>query len=312
MEVQDNNLISPRNLKASRRHYFYGLETASDEQVFAAWESAYGAWLGDPHAINRTYENVVKPQFAETGQTLSLIIPAYREAHRIHRSIELAKRFHAKFPLPLEVLYIVERSPDDTLQRAKEAAAGAPHIRVIDNGLRRGKGHAVRSGMARATGDIMMFADTDLSVPLHQVILFLEHLLRRQDVQVLIGQRLRLSARGPVRRTLSAAFRGVISCLGRLPATWDTQCGFKAFRRDAGHRLFEMQQTDGFAFDVELLLLARSQGYRVDSSPVLWLNDERSTVRPACDFLPFARELQRLRQRFADPASAQFHNRVRY
>ena len=73
-----------------------------------------------------------------------------------------------------------------------------------------------------------------------------------------------------------------------------------------------MQQTDGFAFDVELLLLARSQGYRVDSSPVLWLNDERSTVRPACDFLPFARELQRLRQRFADPASTQFHHRVRY
>ena len=278
--------------------------------MFAAWESAYNLWLGDPHAINRTYENVVKPQFAETGQTLSLIIPAYREAHRIHRSIELAKRFHAKFPLPLEVLYIVERSPDDTLQRAKSRGWGAA-IRVIDTRLRRGKGHAVRSGITRATGDIMMFADRSFGTATPGYIVS-QHLLRRQDVQVLIGQRLRLSARGPIRRTLSAAFRGVISCLGRLPATWDTQCGFKAFRRDAGHRLFEMQQTDGFAFDVELLLLARTQGYRVDSSPVLWLNDERSTVRPACDFLPFARELQRLRQRFADPASAQFHHRVRY
>ena len=213
--------------------------------------------------------------------------------------IQLVRQFLHEFPFNLEVIYVVERSPDDTLPLAREAARDAPGVTIHDNGPQGGKGYAVQSGMGLATGDIIFYNDTDLSVPLHQLFYFLATMVRSPETQVLIGNRRRLTTRGLWRRAISSTFHRGLSLFSRLPGSWDTQCGFKAFRRKSARRLFDLQRLHGFAFDVEILMLARSLGYCVSSETVLWLNDERSTVRPLMDFGSIARDVYALRRRFA-------------
>src|SRR5438105_2537196 len=104
---------------------------------------------------------------------LSLVIPAYREARRLPRTLEALAEICDGLGLPCEVLIVVERSPDETLEIATRFAARQAHFQVIDNPDQRGKGHAVRTGMLRARGEIVFFMDADLSVPLREVAVFL-------------------------------------------------------------------------------------------------------------------------------------------
>ena len=160
---------------------------------------------------------------------------------------------------------------------------------MIDNRVQRGKGYAVRSGMKAAAGEIIFFMDADLSVPLEEIDRFLAFFEANPEVDVLLGSRQHPESRierrqGLLRQTMGRMFNRVLRSLSLLPFR-DTQCGFKAFRRKAAGEIFALQTIDGFAFDVEVLLLAQTLGCRIRELPVRWLNSPESKVHIVQDSL---------------------------
>ena len=234
---------------------------------------------------------------------LSIVIPAYNEAGRLPRNLPAVAACGEALDLPdsYEVLVMVERSPDGTLEKAREAAAPFPRVEVVDNGPQRGKGHAVRAGMLRAAGEIVLFMDADLSTPLDEVGKFLEYFAAHPDIDVLIGNRRHADshigrAQGRVRRNLGRLFNSLVTRAGLLPGGWkDTQCGFKAFRQSAAQEIFTRQRLDGFSFDVEVLALAAGLGLRVADLPVQWYDEAATRVRLWRDGVKMLRDLQRVR-----------------
>ena len=217
---------------------------------------------------------------------LSIVIPAYREAHKIARDVQVAGEFLAGNRLSGEVIVGDDGSPDGTA----DAAARAPvppgvecRVLRLDH---RGKGHAVRQGMVAARGDYAMFADSGLCVPFGDVLPALQ-LLRNGECDIangsrkmdasIIGRRQTL-----YRRTLSRLFRWVVLHALHLPRDLtDTQCGFKVYRGDIARKLYADCTIDGFMFDLEVLIRARQRGYRFVEFPVHWSCDPDSRLRPS-------------------------------
>ncbi len=228
---------------------------------------------------------------------LSVVIPAYNEAHRLPGNLPRLVVFLDGMGLPggFEVLVMVERSEDGTVARCREAVAARPEVKVFDNEVKRGKGYAVRSGMLRATGDFIFFMDADLSTPLESIPVFLAYLNAHPENHVLIGNRRHPRsvigvAQGFIRRKLSDTFNLVVQAL-ILPGCADTQCGFKAFRAPAAREIFTRQRLDGFSFDLEILLLAKRLGLGVHDLPVDWCDEPASTLRPLRDGLKMLRDI---------------------
>jgi dolichyl-phosphate beta-glucosyltransferase len=234
-----------------------------------------------------------------TRRGVSIVIPAYAEEQRIGRAVRELRRLAAEFPRLGEVLVVVEPSADRTVEAARAAAAGDPLFTIVENPDHRGKGFSVRTGMLRAAGNIVFFMDADLSVPLAHVAPFVAHLDAHPDTSVVIGNRRHPGSiitrrQHPLRERAGRIFNHAVRALG-LSASKDTQCGFKAFRREAAQRIFTRARIDGFAFDTEVLLLARKFGFRIDELPVEWINDENTKFRPLRDGWRSFRDLLRIR-----------------
>jgi dolichyl-phosphate beta-glucosyltransferase len=224
---------------------------------------------------------------------LSIVIPAYREAQRLPETMQALSGYGRAGEGVIEVLIVVERSPDGTLEIARKLAGQQAHssmrIEVIDNGPQLGKGHAVRSGMLAAQAPIVLFMDADLSVPLAEIDTFLRYFEACPEVQVLVGNRQHPGSRITrsqtwLRRSMGQMFNRLLSVLA-LTEIRDTQCGFKAFRRETARAIFSRQRVNGFAFDVEVLMLAHQLGFVVRDLPVEWRNSPESRVSIVRDSL---------------------------
>lgn len=232
---------------------------------------------------------------------VSLVIPAYNEALRLEASIRALRAYLRYARWSLEVILVVERSSDGTLDLARRLTAGQAEFLVLDNEVQRGKGYAVRCGMLRARGDLTFFMDADLSTPLPEIDGFLAHFEAHPEVDILVGNRQHpgtaiLKHQSLVRRKMGQAFNGVLRCIAGVSLR-DTQCGFKAFRRAAREGIFSRQTLDGFAFDVEVFLLAQRLGFRWLDLPVHWANSEGSKVhlfRDSCRMLRDAFRVRRI------------------
>lgn len=216
---------------------------------------------------------------------VSIIIPCYNEARRIPDTLPRLAAYLSALPMEHEVLLIVERCPDNTLAIAQEIAAAHPGWRAIDNQVHRGKGYAVRSGMLRAKGDFACYMDADLSTEPAAIAKSIALLEKHPAASMIAGDRrdpASLVTRNPgkSRPRLSHAFnlaaRILFPCAIK---TRDTQCGFKMFRAAAARDIFGRARLDGFAFDVEVFLLARRHGHGVLAMPVRWTDAPHSTVR---------------------------------
>lgn len=232
-------------------------------------------------------------------QKVSLVIPAYNEERRLPPSLVKMVQYFKQTPYELEVLAIIEKSKDKTVEASRAVVAGDSRFQVIDNQVKRGKGYAVRSGMLRATGDVVFFMDADLSTPLDEVDAFLSHFVAHPEADVVIGSREHarsnvMKAQHPLRRNMGRIFNLFVQLLAGEGIT-DTQCGFKAFRREACEEVFSRQKLNGFAFDVEVLMLARLLGYKVEVLGVKWVNDEDSKVNIVRDSLKMLRDLIKTR-----------------
>ena len=231
---------------------------------------------------------------------LSIVVPAYNEARRLPQTLDTLRDFFREFTRTFEVLIVVERSADGTLEIAGEAARQQENFLAIDNGPQRGKGHAVRCGVLRARGGHIFYMDADLSVPLAEVGAFLAYFDAHPEVDVLLGNRQHARSRivrrqSALREGMGKTFNCLLQALG-LASLHDTQCGFKAFRRTAAQEIFSRQRLDGFAFDVEVLLLAERLGCKIADLPVEWRNSPDSRVRLVRDSLAMLRDMRRVRR----------------
>ena len=203
----------------------------------------------------------------------SVVVPAYNEAAGIAATVGRLSRYLASTPLSWEIVVVDDGSADATAVAVEALAAADAHVRLVRGG-RRGKGAAVRRGMLEAAGTWRFMADADLSMPPENIERFFAALKSADPApHVLIGSREAPGAERvgePWRRHVAGrAFNSLVR-LFLLPGIHDTQCGFKLFSAEAVTTLFPRTTIDGFAFDVEVLTLARRGGYGVREVGVEW------------------------------------------
>ncbi len=208
--------------------------------------------------------------------SLSIVLPAWNEAHRLGDAITALRSWQATGASPSEVEIIVvdDGSTDGTPEMARRAGA-----RVLVHPENRGKGAAVKTGMLAARGQHRLFCDVDQSSPISSASALQAALLAGADVAV--GTR-ELQARLRARRDFGrAALGGVFQLLtaGLGAGVRDTQCGFKMLTGEAAEAIFRRLRVDRYAFDVELLVVARRLGLAVAEVPVRWQSAAGSRVR---------------------------------
>jgi glycosyltransferase involved in cell wall biosynthesis len=202
---------------------------------------------------------------------LSIIIPSYNEELRLPATLERIAAYLLDSGRAAEVLVVDDGSKDGTAAVAEYFRIKIPTLRVVSNGVNRGKGYSVRHGMQEARGRIALFTDADLSAPIEEAGKLIDAL---DTHDVAIGSRAMdrslISVReSPFREFAGIIFNKIVRSVLWLPFV-DTQCGFKAFRRESCAILFEQQTIDRFGFDPELLYLARHHGLRAVEIPVRW------------------------------------------
>lgn len=228
---------------------------------------------------------------------LSVIVPAYNERARIGTTLrELSKALAALAP-EWEIRVVDDGSTDDTAALVARACAEDPRI-VIQREPHRGKGGAVRSGMLAARGDLRFMCDADLSMPPQEIRRFIEAVPTTADVAIASRElpgAVRI-AEPWHRHWMGRGFNWLVRAT-TLPGIHDTQCGFKMFSAAAAVEIFPRVTTDGWAFDIEALALARHLGLRVREIPVEWHYGAVSRVSPVRDAVGMTRELWAIRRR---------------
>ena len=212
----------------------------------------------------------------------SLVIPAYNERNRIEKSLRDVASWRAGRPggWDWDVTLVDDGSTDGTRGVARRVAeeTGMPLTLLVHEG-NRGKGAAIRTGVLAASGDPVLICDADLSTPLSEWTKLAERLPTHP---VVIGSRAidedLVRRRQPFYRVLLGKAGNKVIQLFAVPGIRDTQCGFKLFRGDVARELFGQARIDRFAYDVEILLLARRRGYPIAEVPVLWFNSPESKV----------------------------------
>jgi glycosyltransferase involved in cell wall biosynthesis len=230
---------------------------------------------------------------APTGTALSLVFPCYNEAERLPRTLAAHLAALPRQPGAAEVLVVDDGSTDQTFAVAQAIAAQDDRVRVIRSQPNHGKGFGVRTGVLQANGALIVFTDADGSYGPEEVARVTAALA---DAPVAIGSRPAGWATGPpARRLASRLFNRAIQALLGLPFG-DTQCGLKGFRRHAALAVFGRARLDGFAFDVELLFLARRLGLGVNEVPVRAEVRDGSKVQLMVDALGMLRDVVRVRR----------------
>ncbi len=229
---------------------------------------------------------------------VSLVIPAFNEARRIRSSLEMVQKYFGREGRTYEVVIVDDGSSDETASLVRAAQAQNPSIRLVSNDRNRGKGFSVRHGVIEARGDIVLFSDADFSSPIEESEKLLDP-IRQGQYDVTIGSRALdrtlIGVRQPwLREQSGRIFNLCVRLILGLPFA-DTQCGFKAFRREPMLPLFERMKVLGFGFDPELLYLASVDHLRIGEIPVRWNHSRGSKVSFFSDAVEMFFDLVKIR-----------------
>ncbi len=217
----------------------------------------------------------------ESQPFISVIIPAYKEGDRIGATLLGIGSYFKQKDFTYEILVVVDGSPDNTAEIARNYSLHVDHIRVIDNSENHSKGYVVRQGLLEAKGKYRLFMDADGSTAITHLEAFLPALEEGNDV--VVGSR---DIEGAFVQVHQPRYREIMGDMGNwairivlgLSSYPDTQCGFKALSARAAEVIASRMVVDRFGFDYELIILANKLGFKVKQLPVRWLNEEGSTV----------------------------------
>jgi glycosyltransferase involved in cell wall biosynthesis len=215
---------------------------------------------------------------------LSVIVPAYNEAERLPRTLERFNKYLSSTGFTYEILVALDGPSDRTREVLREMRREIPHLKVIDRPVNHGKGFTVKEGMLRAAGRIRLFTDADNSTDIAHFDKMIP--LFKDGYDIVIASRHSKDAAGAQQAVPQARYKRIVGQFGNIiirsvavPGIWDTQCGFKAFRAEVAERIFSQTTIEGWAFDIEILAVARAANYKIGIIPAYWVNDARSHVR---------------------------------
>ena len=230
---------------------------------------------------------------------ISVVIPAYNESGRILLTLSSVDKYLQDYFKGFEMIVVNDGSLDETEEVVIKAKDKIPSIKYIGYKENRGKGYAIRQGITQSICDVILVSDADLSTPIEEV----EKLLVQYDngYDIIIGSRELAESDIVIRQPWWREFMGrTFNRFVRflfLKELMDTQCGFKLFKGDIGREIFKRATVDRFAYDVEILYLARKAGYKIKEVPIRWNNSPDSRVRPMRDSFQTAIDVLKIRFR---------------
>lgn len=220
-------------------------------------------------------------------KSISIVIPAYNEEKKLSRTLKELKNFLEKRDDVKEIIFVNDGSTDNTEKILLEESRKNSWLRVVSYPINKGKGFAIKKGMLSSVGDVVAFTDADLAYSFSN----LEEALRESDNHdVVIGSR-KLAGDKSVnrqkffRKIAGKSYSFIINALLNHKII-DTQCGLKVFNRNAVKEIFTLQRINGFAFDTEILVIARFKGFKIKEIPAMLDKDHlngRSSVNLLTD-----------------------------
>ncbi|NOY61037.1 MAG: glycosyltransferase [Calditrichaeota bacterium] len=233
---------------------------------------------------------------------LSIVIPALNESRKIAQDVKAAAEFLQQQNLEGEIIVVDDGSSDDTTQVARHAGDSIQaSLRVLHFKEHHGKGFAVKNGIIASKSQFVMFADSGLCVPYSNVLKGLS-LLQNNSCDIAHGSRKLPESiiRRPQplgRRIISKLIHWVLIIWLRIPANLtDTQCGFKIYKGDLARELYKQCISNGFLFDIEIIIRALKSGKRIREFPIEWTADPDSRLSPAKNFIGVLSELFALKK----------------
>lgn len=216
---------------------------------------------------------------------LSVIIPAFNEESRLPKTLDSVYGFLSGRGRSFEIVVVDDGSHDNTADVVIEYSKNHPEVRLLSYQPNKGKGHAVRVGMLAGKGDLLLIDDADGSSPIEEVERLEDAIANGADIA--IGSRAKPDPSRKVdalvhRKFIGNTFNAIVQSLV-LPGFYDTQCGFKMFKRQVARDIFGVNRIDGFGFDVEVLYIAKIRGYKTEEIAINWANMEGSKVNVLVD-----------------------------
>lgn len=226
---------------------------------------------------------------------LSIIVPVFNEERRLSRCLDSLLKF-SQVQGSVELIVAEDGSTDGTLKIAEEYASRNSKLRVMHSPIRLGKGGGIWNGIKMSNGELVMFMDVDLSTSPDQILSLIDAI--NQGADLAIGSRAlpesRLTkGRALSRSLLSSGFNLLFRVLFRLDIR-DTQCGFKMMKRRVAEDLAQLVKTNGFAFDVDLIVKAHDRGYKIVEVPIVWTPAEGSKINLRRHTIEMARDMLEL------------------
>jgi dolichyl-phosphate beta-glucosyltransferase len=233
---------------------------------------------------------------------LSIIIPVFNEGHKIESDLDAALHFIKEQEITCEIIVVDDGSTDNSLNILKEHSEFNPGIiNVLNYQPNRGKGYAVKQGILMARGDNIAYLDSGNCVPYSELMKGMA-LIGNKKADIAHGSRhLKQSKivipRKWYRSFFSFIFTKFIKLNMHLPKyLTDTQCGLKLYRRDAAHFLYNQCQTEGFLFDIEIIIMATLKGYKIVEFPIVWTPDPDSRLKLLPQFFLIFKEIHAIKK----------------
>jgi dolichyl-phosphate beta-glucosyltransferase len=228
---------------------------------------------------------------------LSIVIPVFNEGKKIEKDIRQAAQFLSSQKMTGEIIISDDGSTDDTLYFLKKVEIEPPFsLKILDNKNHRGKGYAVKAGILESSGDLVVFIDSGSCVSYSDLLPGI-NMIRTGQCEIAHGSRFMKDSKITrkkqwYRRIMSSAFRKFIHLWTEIPENLtDTQCGLKIYKKEAAFELYGLCITEGFMFDIEIILRSVKAGYKIREFPITWTADLDSRLSPAASFFQMISEL---------------------
>ena len=205
----------------------------------------------------------------ETEKKLSVVMPAYNEGEHIYENLHIVSEILSGFIKDYEIVAVNDGSTDNTRAEIFRCAKSDAHICLVSYKKNRGKGNAIKCGVEKASGDYIAFLDSDLDLPAEQLKEYVIALIQDNE-DVVIASKMHKDSKieyPAVRKVISFGYYCMLRVLFHLKVK-DTQTGLKVFKAEALKSIIPLIKTQGFAYDIEILVALNCRKYRIMEMPV--------------------------------------------